>query len=267
MNHTTIEHVLENQSLKSEFELRNLDLSQVFRPTPSDLVQENRTLRHLLKWAQRYSECQDRATMEAEGYAFPPVYPAISPWNDWYRFEEWMQGRPVRQQLKERLPADYTPKSPEQLTDEEIIVELEQLERHLADCHIGVSVRKDVPPRLLYAELLEYLEEESYSMNDAGWFFDGCTGYCPGCFQRPWCDAGLSLCWREDEEAGEIHFIPAVKAYVSPSPVSLPILQELQAEKDRRFAEFKKSYANRENQERSSEPFSFPFDNPDEIPF
>ena len=49
-NNSDIDVLLENQSLKFEFSLRNLDLEAVFCPTPDDLVRENRVLHHLLDW-------------------------------------------------------------------------------------------------------------------------------------------------------------------------------------------------------------------------
>jgi len=52
MSSPPIDTVLENQSLKKEFSLRNLDLSQIWQPTPDDLELENRQLRHLLDWVE-----------------------------------------------------------------------------------------------------------------------------------------------------------------------------------------------------------------------
>ncbi len=66
MNNHDRDILLENQALKSEFKTRKLDLTQVFHPMPDNLLWENRALRHLLAWVQKYAECGDRATMEAE---------------------------------------------------------------------------------------------------------------------------------------------------------------------------------------------------------
>ena len=48
MTSENIDAMLENQSLKNEFAVRNLDLSQVFSPTPDNLERENRVLRDQL---------------------------------------------------------------------------------------------------------------------------------------------------------------------------------------------------------------------------
>jgi len=71
------------------------------------------------------------------------------------------------------------------------------------------------------------------------WHLDGCTGYCPECFQRPWCEQGCDSCWKEDKEAGCSVFPDSVKRYVSVSPMSLAILLGRQVEYDQRMAEIR----------------------------
>jgi len=90
MNSKNLDILLENQSLKNEFALRNLDLAEVWRPTPDNLELENRQLRHLLEWVDKYLECRDREKMEAQGYKFPPINFCIDPESDWYRFKRWI---------------------------------------------------------------------------------------------------------------------------------------------------------------------------------
>ncbi len=265
MDNRDFDVLLENQSLKFEFAVRNLDLSQVFYPTPDDLERENRFLHHLLDWVQRYSECRNRTMMEIEGYAFPPIEPDISPENDWYRFEQWMQGNPIRQKLKKQLPPYYTPKNPKHLTDEEIILELQTLSAHLVEVGVAVDIREEVPPRLVYEHLFEVLEDEfDISEDDGFWHLDGCTGYCPGCFQRPWCETGNQSCWSEDEQAGKMFLIDSLKNYVSASLISLSILQKFQAEEDRKFAEFKQ---NQNDWDSLIDPLPFDLDDDDKFPF
>lgn len=263
MDNRDIDVLLENQSLKFEFALRNLDLTQVFCATPDDLERENRFLHRLLDWVQKYSECKDRTKMEIEGYDFPPIEPGISPENDWYRFEQWIQGNPIRQKLKEQLPSNYTPKNPEHLTDEEIISELQELSVHLANIRISVDIQVELPPRLVYEHLLEVLEDEFDIIEDGFWHLDGCTGYCPGCFRRPWCETGSQSCWQEDEQAGEMFLIDSVKNYVSASLMSLSILQKFQAEVDREFAEFRQD---KNDESIQIDPLPFDFDDDVEFP-
>ncbi|MEK7728923.1 MAG: hypothetical protein AAB354_10950 [candidate division KSB1 bacterium] len=98
-----------------------------------------------------------------------------------------------------------------------------------------MDLNAEVPPRLAYEHLLEALAEEIELLHGGTWHLDGCTEYCPGCFQRPWCETGNNLCWREDEAAGHMVFPENVKRYASPSPVSLTILRREQAEEDARM--------------------------------
>lgn len=234
----SVDELLENKSLKKEFEIRTLDLSQVFTPTADDLERENILLKHLLDWVQKYSECKDRKKMEAEGYEFPPIDPCIEPENDWYIFERWMNGLPVRLKLKEQLPQKFVLKRIDVLNDEEILIELQKLLEALEVAGNSIELNDGIPARLVYNYLLETLEEENEFFIDGGWTHDGCTGYCPDCFQRPWCKSGSQLCWSEDKEAGKMFLIDSAKKYVSASPVSLLILQKCQAEEDKKFKDF-----------------------------
>lgn len=245
MKTQNIDLLLENQSLKNEFAVRNLDLSQVFVETPDDLELENSRLSHLLDWVNKYAECRHRKQMESCGYDFPPIDPGIEPDSDWYRFERWMQGKPIRKTLREQLPANYAPEEPEALNDDELLTALDKLTMLLREIGISVDYIDDVPPRLRYVELLGTLDDEFELLDGGAWHLDGCTGYCPDCFQRPWCETGSQSCWSEDKEAGGMHLIEPVKKYVSASPISLAILQRLQAEQDKKFDEFRKSQDDR----------------------
>lgn len=235
MSNESIDVYLENQNLKAEFTRCNLDLAQIWRPTPDNLKLENQQLQHLLDWVRKYDECGSRKAMEAEGYYFPPIDPDIDPDSDWFRFRRWLLGKPIRKTAKSRLPAELPLKPSEELTDDEIMVMLDRLSAGLADIHLSVDLNDGVPPRLIYEHLLEVIEEEFELLGGGTWHLDGCTGYCPGCFQRPWCESGNSSCWSEDEEAGQMVFPEKVKRYVSPSPVSLAILRQKQAEEDKRM--------------------------------
>jgi hypothetical protein len=163
--------------------------------------------------------------MEVEGYHFPLLSFDVDPDEDWLRFRRWMAGRVIRGKLKSRLPFNFIIKETDQPTDEQIIPELERLQLELERLHCSLDLRKEIPPRLLYENLLEFLEEECDFMMLGCWHLDGCSGYCPDCFQRPWCETGGTSCWQEDEEAGCMVFPENVKKYVSPSPVSLEILR------------------------------------------
>lgn len=258
-----IDALLENKALKDEFAIRNLDLKDVFNPTPDDLQRENRCLSDLLEWVQKYLECGDRETMEQQGYKFPPIDPDISPENDWFIFQNWMNGRPVRMTVRGQLPAGYMPRPAEALTDDEVNDELQKLEKHLSAIRIAVDYKDGTPPRLQYSHLLERLEEEVELTNEGVWVFDGCGGCCPFCFQRPWCEFGVESCWTEDEEAGEMYLLNEVKKYVSATSISLEILQKYQQKEDADYEEFLKSYEKRS----PHDSISSEFDDDDDLPF
>lgn len=230
-----IDLLLENDSLKKEFAIRNLDPYQIFINDPDDIERENRFLKDILDWVNKYSECGgDRKRMEADGYEFPPVEPDYSPDNDWYLFEQWLKGKPLREKIKNRLSPFKTFKSPDQLDEDEIYNELKTLVNRLEEINIVVDFVDELPPRLAYLSLYEILDEEHEFIIEGCWHIDGCSGYCPECVRRPWCEFGNNSCWPEDEKAGTMFLVDAVKDYISPSPVSLQILRKGQTEQDKK---------------------------------
>jgi len=236
----------QNLALKREFEYLRLDLGEIMVFTPFDLDLENRRLQSLFDFVGRYRQYGSRAVMEAvEGrFVFPPVFPDISPESDWYRFEQWMQGKPVRQKLSEMLLQTTAFRMAGAIGDDEIEAELKCLENALDQAGYRHSLNPDVPARLVYAYLYKMLDEtfEVDEPGEGGWCIDGCSGYCPGCFQRPWCEFGESSCWTEDETSGKMHLTDELSEYVSASPQSLQILQRLQAAEDAAFEKFKTEY-------------------------
>ncbi len=249
-----IDILLENKSIKKEFEIRDLDLSQVFTPTPDDLELENRKLKNLLEWVEKYSEYGSRKIMEAEGYEFPPIDFCISPDNDWFIFEKWMNGIPIRTNIKKLLPKGFSLKKPDDLNDEEVESELQKLEAFIEDTQFSIAFNDGIPPRLVYEYLLEEIGEDYEMLVEGAWNLDGCSGYCPECFQRPWCDSGCKSSWPEDDEAGEMFLIESIKRFVSASPVSLKILKICQEEEDKKFKEFEE---NRKEPEQKFDDISF----------
>jgi len=228
-----------NLALKQEFKFLGLDLTEVMEFSPFDLDLENRRLENLLNFVHRFQKYGSQATMELieGGFIFPPIFPGISPGSDWYRFELWLQGLPTRMTLSEQLPKTLVLKKSEDLSENEVGSALEQLEQALESAGYGISLQAGIPPRLVYEYLIESLGE-TFELEPfgGGWHLDGCSGYCPDCFQRPWCDTGESSCWSEDKEAGKMSLTEALNPYVSASPKSLEILQRLQAEKDALYA-------------------------------
>jgi hypothetical protein len=264
-----IEPYRKNLAFKQEFDLLGLDLNEVFEFTPLNLDMENRRLESLLDFVKKYQQYGSQETMELiEGsFCFPPIFPGISPESDWYRFELWMRGEPTRKTIAEQMPADFTVKNPDDIPEEEMEAELEKLREAMALAGYAIGLNDEVPARLIYRYLLEWIGEikELDGPFGGGWVYDGCDGYCPGCFQRPWCESGQELCWTEDEEAGKMHLQDEVKEYVSASPQSLGLLQKSQDEHDAKYGKF-------EDEERRQGPFLDheglrDFSSSDELPF
>lgn len=232
-----------NHLLKKEFEHLGLDLAAVFHFTPLDLDLENRRLESLLDFVKRYQQYGSRESMEAvEGkFIYPPIYPGIDPWSDWYRFERWMRGESVREAIVNLFPIHKEFLSEEELDDDQIESETQRLIETIESTGNGVCLAEDIPARLIYRNLMEWINEphELSGPYGGGWIYDGCSGYCPGCFQRPWCETGSSSCWPDDEEEGKIYYIDELKPYVSASPQLLAIISKLQAEEDASFEEWK----------------------------
>jgi hypothetical protein len=232
-----------NLKLLKEFQSLGLDIKEVMKFSALDLDLENRRLENLLDFIQRYRKCgSDQKAMEliSGNYEFPPIYPGIEPESDWYRFELWLEGKPTRLTLAEQMPQTIKFKKPEELSDEELPAALEQLCEAIENTGTGLSLN-DIPDRLLYTYLIDRLGDTFELSNPkgfGGWNIDGCSGYCPGCFQRPWCESGQSSCWTEDEEAAKMRLPEELKNFVSASPQSLEILQRFQAIEDERSAKY-----------------------------
>lgn len=232
MNAHQLDLMLENQSLKTEFEIRGLALEEIWRPHPEDLKLENHQLRHLLDWVEQYTRLGNRKAMEEQGYLFPPVECCIEPESDWLRFERWMQGKSTTLCLRDVVPEDLSLPDPESLGHEEAELLLEKLQKAFESVHYSIDLCHPVPPKLIYENILEELDDKVPLIARGWWHFDGCTGFCPECFQRPWCEFGIGSCWNEDEEAGEMYLIPSVRQYVSPTPGSLELLRRAQKQEE-----------------------------------
>lgn len=240
----------QNLRYKQAFLDLGLNLKEVFEFTPLDLDLENRRLENLLGFVQKYQHYGSQELMELEenAYCFPPIFPGISPESDWYRFEQWLIGDPVRKTITEQLPETFIIKDPDEIPESEIEVELKTLIQAVEQAGYGFSLNEGMPARLVYKMIREWIGEEFElsGKGGGGWFFDGCSGYCPGCEQRPWCKTGLQACWSEDEEAGKMFLMEELKDYVSASPQSLAILQIYQAEKDASMAKYMEEHGQAE---------------------
>ena len=84
---------------------------------------------------------------------------------------------------------------------------------------MSVEYEDGLPSRLFYTKLVMYLKDAWFDISDddSVCHITGCDGYCPGCFQRPWCDAGKMESWPEDERNGHMTVPDCVKPFYSPA--------------------------------------------------
>lgn len=226
MNQADIDVFRDNLRLKKAFLKLDLDLEPIMEFMPYHLDIENRRLANLLSFVEKYYECESRKVMELIGRPFPPIFPSISPESDWYRFKLWLNGEPVRKKLKALLPADYQFIPPSKLTETTAEIAFKQLNNALDEIGYGCELREGMPAKVMYEYLWETLEDIFDIDDEGGWILDGCDGYCPGCFQRPWCDTGLTSHWPEDEKAGKMKLPEKLNNYLSASSISLKLLEK-----------------------------------------
>jgi hypothetical protein len=215
-----------NIQLKKSFIQLGLDPAPVMEFMPYNLDIENRRLEHLLRFTLKYQECLDRKTMELIGELWPPVFPAVSPASDWIRFEKWLAGEDLTQTLYDKISRKINLPDPKQITIDELDLALKKLYKVLHKLGIGVSLVFDLPPLVEYHLIIDILKSDTDSYFEFGCTIDGCSGYCPGCMQRPWCDSGLENKWPEDIERGKMHLPPELRDFVSASPHSLEMLND-----------------------------------------
>lgn len=206
--------------LKLEFTRRGLDLRQVWQPTPGQPDLECRQLEHLLNWVRKYETCRDRQAMAAAGYECPPVEPDVDPETDWLRFERWMTGRSTTCNLRHRLQQAGLMPEPDDVTDEAIRGLLPQIRDYLRRKRVELHLPTGIPGRLAYEFLFGELSA-SFDLTARGTttHIDGCGGFCPDCFQRPWCENGRTR-WDEDEDAGYMVFPERIRPYVNVVPTA-----------------------------------------------
>jgi hypothetical protein len=203
----------DNRLLKRWFDVRGLRLEHVWVPTAGDPEAENRSLRLLQHWVQEYLACQDQAEMERKGYRYPPIEPDFDPWSDWFRFRRWIEGKPLTWSYVEEFGELPTT---EDLSDEQIAQAVDEITDRLETRNVLVMLHSDVPPRLVFGFLRQELEESRFEViapNATTWI-DGCSGGCPWCFQRPWCEVGREPGWPEDEREGCIVVPPEIEPYI-----------------------------------------------------
>lgn len=191
-----------NRALRGWFENRRLDLEAVWRPLTDDLEQQNHQLKNLQSWVIAYELQHDRDELEDRGFSFPPIDPCIDSDVDWYRFERWMRREPLSWTYSE-LFGD--PPESSSLTETQIRHELDRIMTNLESRGVTVALQRGVPQALKYEYLDGFLEDSFDDFGPQGLFvIDGCSGFCPECFQREWCAAADEFGWSETGESHEV---------------------------------------------------------------
>ncbi len=93
----------------------------------------------------------------------------------------------------------------EDLSPREVEAEIARFGSVLAKNHVVIRLEEGVPPHLVYSYLCRELKAPDFEVLFGEFVqITACSGYCPGCFQRPWCNLGIEETWPEDEEAGHM---------------------------------------------------------------
>jgi hypothetical protein len=225
-NYNEVTPEKKNEALKEVFKRFGLDPFEIQTPVP-DVDWENRRLESLLGWVFKYRECPDREKLAAQGLLFPPVDPGEGPDRDWRRFKGWIKGLQTKLPLRDLLHHLQFP-PPEEIGDAQAAELMEKLDPILEEIGISLDLWEGVPPRLAYEIFYAELDED-FELLDANEtvHLTGCTGFCPDCLQRPWCENGCTSLWKEDEAAGKMVFPTSTQRYASATRQSLEILREL----------------------------------------
>lgn len=173
--------------LEAWFERRGLSLENICRPVSPDPCHRARQMQTMQRFVKAYEETPSRDALQKRGFPYPPVEPGFDPDSDWELFERWIGHEPTEWTYTEVFGA---PPPSEQLDDKQLGLELDRMLYNLESSHVAVSFEDEAPQRAVYSYLLELLEEPIQFTADGVWtVIDGCSGYCPECFIKEWCDA------------------------------------------------------------------------------
>ncbi len=85
------------------------------------------------------------------------------------------------------------------LSDEELEIQFNRLEKLLNDHNIVIDLRDGLPLRLAYKFITEEALLEKYEfVAHVTLHIDGCSGYCPDCFQADYCTVKDEI-WSKEE--------------------------------------------------------------------
>jgi hypothetical protein len=204
-----------NRQLRKVFSAMGLEPSEVLEVHPGEAAEtENRRLNTLLDWVLAWQAWPDRSDLERRGYCHPPISHCINPEADWVVFEHWVKGQSVAWRYEEVF-GPIVPLC--NLKPEEVESALHDIQENLWSRHVSVEYEERLPAKLAYMKLSAYLRDAWFDVLDDGTVFHitGCDGYCPGCFQRPWCEAGQAESWPEDARHGMMVYPDDIKPFIA----------------------------------------------------
>jgi hypothetical protein len=96
--------------------------------------------------------------------------------------------------IKSLFPDDFKFPDEKTYSDEQVTQKLDEIFKILSAHHVEFGFANEIPDRVLYKHLVEKVIPEdtvSAPLTQAGfWVLDGCTGNCPDCFQKEFCETG-----------------------------------------------------------------------------
>lgn len=201
----------QEMALRAWFEQEKLNPDSIYEP-PQEPERRVAVLLDLASWVTTWHKLRNRRHMEAKGFLYPPVEPDYDPDSDWLLFESWVQGKPLQWSLADAVKNF---EEPGQLDAERTEERAEAIASLLEDRGVQADLRPEIPAKIRYAYLLKVAREEKFPLMAEGTFMVlGCSGFCPGCIQRLWCENGRETGWLEDEEAGGLALTPEIKEFL-----------------------------------------------------
>ena len=114
-------------------------------------------------------------------------------------YEEMENG--VQIKILTLFPIDFNFIPENELSDEALSDKFDEILDVLARHNIYLSLVSDCPERIAYQYVLDEvlkMETPVTYPEDMQHVIDGCGGWCPDCFQLPYCDSAKET-WTEDE--------------------------------------------------------------------
>lgn len=105
---------------------------------------------------------------------------------------DFMEGNVPQVPMRSLFPADFMLPLIDTMSEEQVASKVEEISDILLAHNINLAFCEKTPVSLIYNYLASEIipNEEINAITFEGCFttFNGCTGYCPGCFQKDYCE-------------------------------------------------------------------------------